>query len=82
MVLHMKTTLVIPDPLFRELKRRAVERGQTLSALVTDYLQRGLAEPPRAAGGRHLPPLPTFSAGRSLVDVADREALYDTMEER
>jgi hypothetical protein len=39
----MKTTLDIPDPLFRKAKSKAAERGQTLRALVTEALQEKLA---------------------------------------
>jgi hypothetical protein len=28
-----------------------------------------------------LPPLPTFNMGGALVDIADRNALYDAMEQ-
>ncbi len=77
MVFRMKTTLLIPDPIFRRLKRHALERGETLSHLVTEILRKGLAEP---RNRRRLPPLPTFDAGRPRVDVADREALYEAME--
>lgn len=72
----MKTTLVIPDTLMRELKRQAAQRGETLSAVVAEALRRGLAEPTT----EDLPPLPTHSMGRPLVDVADRDALYRAME--
>lgn len=39
----MKTTLEIPDSLFRRAKSTAAERGQTLKALVTEALQEKLA---------------------------------------
>ena len=39
----MKTTLEIPDPLFRKAKSRAAERGQSLKQLVTEALQEKLA---------------------------------------
>ena len=39
----MKTTIEIPDPLFRKAKSRAAERGQTLKELVTEALQDKLA---------------------------------------
>jgi hypothetical protein len=39
----MKTTLEIPDPLFRKAKSRAAERGQTLKEFVTEALQAKLA---------------------------------------
>ncbi len=35
----MKTTLEIPDPLFRRAKATAAERGQTLKQLVTEALR-------------------------------------------
>jgi hypothetical protein len=39
----MKTTIEIPDPLFRKAKLKATERGQTLKELVTEALQEKLA---------------------------------------
>jgi hypothetical protein len=76
----MKTTLILPDPLFERLKRRALESGSTLSALVSELLHRGLD----ASGRRRRPPrrLPSFDGGRPAVDPADREELYRAMEGR
>jgi hypothetical protein len=39
----MKTTLEIPDLLFRKAKSHAAERGQTLKDFVADALQARLA---------------------------------------
>lgn len=39
----MKTTVEIPDPLFRRAKSRAAERGQTLKELLTEALREKLA---------------------------------------
>ncbi len=39
----MKTTLEIPDPLFRKAKSKAAERGQSLKQLVTEALQEKLS---------------------------------------
>ena len=39
----MKTTLEIPDVLFRKAKSKAAERGQTLKELVTEALRDKLA---------------------------------------
>lgn len=77
MILHMKTTLIIPDHIVRELKRRAADRGQTLSAVVAECLRRGLAQPDAPD---ELPPLTAHNMGRPRVDLADRDALYRAME--
>ena len=78
MVFHMKTTLIIPDSLFRQLKRKAIERGETVSALVVEFLQKGLGQKPKTI---KLRPLPAFKCGRIKVDVANRDELYRILDE-
>ena len=39
----MKTTIEIPDPLFRKAKSTAADRGQTLKDLVTEALREKLS---------------------------------------
>jgi hypothetical protein len=39
----VKTTIEIPDPLFRKAKSKAAERGQTLKELVAEALREKLA---------------------------------------
>jgi len=73
----MKTTLIIPDPIFRDLKKRAVDRNTTISALATEYLRQGLEERPKP---RRMPRLPSFSAGPPLIDVANREEIYRALD--
>ena len=73
----MKTTLIIPDPVFRDLKRKAADRKETMSALVTQFLVQGLRESRKPKQPFRFP---TFSAGPPKVDVADREALYDLLD--
>ena len=46
----MKTTIDIPDVLFRKAKSRAAERGQTLKEFVSEALQEKLA--PRTGAPR------------------------------
>jgi len=77
MVFHMKTTLIIPDPLMRRLKREAARQRTTISALVERALRLLLEE---GAPVTSLEPLPRFHGGRPRVDVANREALYEAME--
>lgn len=42
----MRTSLDLPDPLFRTLKARAALQGSSLKDLVVSYVERGLREPP------------------------------------
>ena len=75
----MKTTLNINDAVMRQVKREAAKRGCTMGSLIESALRLFLKEarmPPAK-----LPPLPTFHGGRELVDVADREALHDVLNE-
>jgi hypothetical protein len=76
---HMKTTLNIDDSVMALLKREAARQGRTMSELVESAL-RLMFRAQRSR--RELPPLPTFRSGGHLVDVADRDALYQAMEGR
>lgn len=73
----MKTTLIIPDPVFRDLKKRAAERETTMSELVTEFLRQGLRQPPKR---KRLPRLPSFSAGPPLIDIASRDEIYRVLD--
>ena len=78
----MKTTLNIDDTLMRELREEAARRGTTMSALVEAGLRRVLEErAPYRTGQDTLPPLPAWHGGQTLVDIANRDALYRAMEE-
>jgi len=79
MVYHMKTTLNIDNTVMAQLKREAARQGRTMSELVETAL-RMLFRSSRKRG--ELPPLPTFRSGGTLVDIADRDALYQAMEGR
>jgi len=41
-IFAMRTTIDLPDPLFREVKTRAVQQGMKLKDLVADYIEAGL----------------------------------------
>ena len=69
----MKTTLKIDDTVMADLKREAARQGRTMSELVETAL-RLLLRSQRKRGA--IPVLPTFHSGGTLVDIADRDALY------
>ena len=75
----MKTTLNVDDTVMAQLKREAARQGRTMSELVETAL-RSLFQAQKETST--LPPLPIFHSGGALVDIADREALYQAMEGR
>lgn len=79
MVVRMKTTVIISDPVIADLKRESAQQGRTMSELVEEALRLFLHG--RKKPGR-LPKLPRYRSGGHLVDISDRDALYDAMEER
>lgn len=79
MVIHMKTTLNIDDTVMAQLKREAARQRRTMSELVETAL-RLLFRSEKKHG--QLPRLPTFRSGGAMVDIADRNALYEAMEGR
>ena len=76
---HMKATLNIDDTVMAELKREAARQGRTMSEMV-ELALRLLLRSQRKWG--RIPALPTFRSGGAVVDVADRDALYQAMEGR
>ena len=76
MIFHMRTTLVIDDEVFRQLKKKAAEEGRRLSDVTEEALRRGLARP-RPGRGRRNVALPSFSMGKPPIDIADRDQLFE-----
>lgn len=75
----MKTTLNIDEKVMAQLKREAVRQQRTMSELVETAL-RSLFQASKKRP--RLEPLPFFQSGGAQVDVANRDALYQAMEER
>jgi len=65
----VKTTIEIPDPLFRRAKSKAAERGQTLKQLVTEALEEKLS----AGAGKTRPGKPAWMGGFGQLRRLRRE---------
>lgn len=78
----MRTTIDIDDPILKDLKRLQRREGKSLGRLVSDLLAQSLA---RAEVSRR-PEAATFGwhskAMQPKVDLADKQALLDAMDER
>ena len=75
-----RTTLILADRRLREIKRVAAERGRTMSAVVDEFLAEGLRRsraPKRRPAG-----LPVFDMGDPRVNIADRDRLWDLIENK
>jgi hypothetical protein len=81
MVCHTKTTLNIDDTVMARLRREAARQDKTMSELVEAALRLLFHTSARKSKPK-LRPLPTFHGGKPLVDIADRNALYEVMEGR
>ena len=80
MVFHMKTTLNIDDRVMLQLKQEAARQGRTMSDLVETALRTLFKTQKKRR--KKVVALPTFHSGGVLVDIADRDALYQAMEGR
>ncbi len=82
MLICMRTTLDLDDALLHAARKRAAERGKTLTAVVEEALAALLASRPPAARKYRL--RWKTHKGRLLpgVNLADRDSLYDIMEGR
>jgi hypothetical protein len=81
MLMCMRTTIDVPDPLHRELRLRAVAEGTTLREIVEKALRSYLAPVPGGTGyALHW----RTERGRLQpgVSLEDRDALFDLMDGR
>lgn len=76
-----RTTLDLDERLAREAKKAAAEQGVTLTRFIEDAL-RGALSPPTAPDDYSLEWTPVRGDSLPDVDIADRGALYDRMEDR
>lgn len=77
----MRTTIDIDDPILKELKRLQRREGKSLGRLVSDLLAQSLAKPADKKRGEldfHWIAKPM----RARVDLADKHAVLDAMDEK
>jgi hypothetical protein len=79
----MRTTLFLPDPLFRKAKEISARRSMTLGAVVAEALRLMLESQPKAAS-KSRRPLRTFRGNglRPGIDLHSSADLLDAMESR
>jgi plasmid stability protein len=84
MLIYMRTTLLLPDDLYREVKRVAADDGRTVTSFVEEALRAALARRDERPADR--PPYRVAPVGgrgpQPGVDLTDSSALTDLMEGR
>lgn len=68
----MRTTLDLPDEVFRQIKAESALRGLKLKEFVTELLRAGLARETAAPGPRPRSPLPVIRRATGTVHPALR----------
>jgi plasmid stability protein len=77
MLRHMRTSMNLPDSLLHAARERAAAEGRTVTSLMEEALRR-LLEEHRAPASP--PRLPTWKGGRLLVDLEDKDALWEILD--
>lgn len=79
MLMHVRTSVNLPDALLDAARERAADSGRTVTQLIEEGLRRVLTDQQAPA----IPQLPTdgLPQGRLLVDVADGRGLWDALDE-
>jgi hypothetical protein len=80
----MRTTLDLPDPLFRSLKARAAMEGSSLKDFVVRLVQRELSSPATPTSAKHserspLPVLVSGELGLTAEQMSSNAALYELL---
>jgi len=80
MLLHMRTTVILPDDLFRRAKAKAAREGRTLTSLVEEALTACVDAPQRP---RKRIVLPVGGSGglQQGVDLDHNAALRDMLDD-
>jgi len=77
----MRTTVNIDDPILKDVKELQQARGVHLGQLISELLMRGLRD---LQSDRSEAPRPGWTARDmgARVDIADKDALMDLLEDR
>jgi plasmid stability protein len=68
----MRTTLDLPDPLFKHLKTRAAQEGRSLRDLVIELLEKGLTAHDMVDAQQRFQARPVVGASVAMTSPADK----------
>lgn len=85
MLTHMRTTILLPDTLYRDTKAAAAASGRTVTSLIEDALRERLGRRPPGSKPPRRTRLPVFRGKKGVrpgVDLDDSAGLLDVMDVR
>lgn len=83
MLRHMRTTVILPDELYRQVKERTRAENRTVTSFLEDAIRHELARRDASIGPVDVylaPPSGTRDA-RPLVDPDDKDAVQELLDE-
>ena len=75
----MRTTLNLPDDLYRDLKVRSAQEGVTVTSAVEAALRAYLASAKTPRAKTPLPVLPETGGPRRGIDLTDADTVFDLL---
>lgn len=83
MLEHMRTTVILPDELYRQVKERTRAENRTVTSFLEDAIRHELARRVSTIGpvDVHLAPPSGSRDDRPLVDLSDKDAVQDLLDE-
>lgn len=81
MLRHMRTTVILPDELYRQAKTASQAAGRTFTSFLEQAIRRELAQSRVGPVDVHLAPPSGSREHRPLVDVNDKDAVQELLDE-
>lgn len=82
MLVCMRTTMNLPDGLMEQVKARAAASGRTATSVVEEALRLLLEQQDTRPARRPMPTYGTPGTNGMLIDILDKDALWDALDER
>ena len=78
----MRTTIILPDPIYERAKHIAREKGSSLSTFISEAIETFISrESVNKSSGKSKYRLKTFDMGNPAIDISNREEIYKIFED-
>lgn len=81
-IVYMRTTINLPSKVLEAAKQQAKLNDLTLSSYVEEVIRTALRQAENSLQQTDSTFLPVFDCGPMLVDIDDKDALWETLDDR